>query len=234
MHITIYARVSTEEQGDSGLGLDAQLRLCEAFIARQYPDAIVTAFQEVESGGVAARPILLNALAHCRQTKGTLVVARHDRLTRLPAQCLTLLEEFEDRLVDASNPHADAFQWGINGLCAGRERKLISVRTTEAMASIKARIKAHGSHRTKDGSEIYKLGGTAQVKAGRASGVARRRKRQAYMPNPKSGKYISEYIEQAKGNGHTSLRAIARELNGYDVKAPNGGVWHHTTLRAYV
>jgi DNA invertase Pin-like site-specific DNA recombinase len=225
MNITIYTRVSTEEQGDSRLGLDAQARVCDAYVAAHYPDAEVAYFEEVESGTVAQRPELVKALAHCRQTKGLLVVARHDRLTRLPAQCLTLLEEFANRLVDASNPHADEFQWGLNGLFAGRERKLISVRTTEALQSIRTRLADEGHYISKRGTRITTLGNprprrAAQISAQRSQARARANAQQ-----------YTDQIDELRKQGKTSFTAIAKGLNFWGIPAPRGGQWHHSSVR---
>ena len=239
MNITIYTRVSTEEQHDSGLGLEAQLRRCHDFVERQYPDATATTFQEVESGGIKERPILLDALAHCRQTKGLLVVARHDRLTRLPAQCLTLLEEFADRLVDVSNPHADKFQWALNGLFAGRERELVSVRTTEALQSIRDQLRTENRYTTKvrlvknaDGNPVH-VGGRVITRLGnprpqRAAQISAQRSKDRARANAQR---YAHWITRFQEEGTTSYSAIAKELNFFQIPAPRGGQWHHSSVR---
>ena len=80
----IYLRVSTTKQGESGLGLEGQRR------AIQSAGIVGTEFLEVESASVRrsrpsrrkTRPVLEQAIAHCRTTGGTLVVAKLDRLAR--------------------------------------------------------------------------------------------------------------------------------------------------------
>ena len=225
MNITIYTRVSTEEQGDSRLGLDAQARVCDAYVAAHYPDAEVAYFEEVESGTVAQRPELVKALAHCRQTHGVLVVARQDRLTRLPAQCLTLLEEFADRLVDASNPHADEFLWGINAAVSGRERQLISVRTKAALESIRTRLADEGHYISKRGTRITTLGNPRPQRAAQIS--AQRSKDRARANAQRYAHWIIRFQEE----GTTSYTAIAKELNFFQIPAPRGGQWHHSSVR---
>src|SRR5215468_9979178 len=79
--IIAYYRASTKQQGDSGLGLEAQKAAVEAY-ARQAGTRILASYREVESGKLAERPELAKALAHARRSKATLVVAKLDRLAR--------------------------------------------------------------------------------------------------------------------------------------------------------
>jgi len=74
-----YLRVSTARQGTSGLGLEAQRSAVFSHIASVGGD-LLREFVEVESGKVNARPVLAEALAHCRRTGATLVIAKLDRL----------------------------------------------------------------------------------------------------------------------------------------------------------
>ncbi len=86
-----YLRVSTKGQGDSGLGLDAQKTAIEGY-AQQTGSSILTCCTEVESGKLANRPELNRALAHCRRSKATLVVAKLDRLARNVAFLSALMD----------------------------------------------------------------------------------------------------------------------------------------------
>jgi DNA invertase Pin-like site-specific DNA recombinase len=79
--IIAYYRVSTKQQGASGLGLEAQQAAVEAY-ARQTGARIAAGYVEVESGKIADRPELAKALAHARRSKTTLCVAKLDRLSR--------------------------------------------------------------------------------------------------------------------------------------------------------
>lgn len=76
-----YYRVSTDRQGRSGLGLDAQREAVSQFLAAR-PATVIAEFVEVESGGKDDRPKLLEALAVCQRTKATLLIANLDRLAR--------------------------------------------------------------------------------------------------------------------------------------------------------
>lgn len=82
----LYRRVSTREQGSSGLGLAAQLRDCELYMASQPGAEVLANFVEVTSGAKSERPQLKAALALCRQTGAKLLVAKLDRLSAWSAK----------------------------------------------------------------------------------------------------------------------------------------------------
>jgi DNA invertase Pin-like site-specific DNA recombinase len=77
-----YYRVSTERQGRSGLGLEAQRAAVEAFMHTDGPRSELASFTEIENGKHADRPELVKALLRCRQTRATLLAAKLDRLSR--------------------------------------------------------------------------------------------------------------------------------------------------------
>src|SRR5438132_1898806 len=79
--IIAYYRVSTKQQGESGLGLEAQEAAVQSY-ARQTGATIKASYVEVESGKLADRPQLAKALAHAKRSKGTLCCAKLDRLSR--------------------------------------------------------------------------------------------------------------------------------------------------------
>src|SRR5271169_5184749 len=84
-----YIRVSTQQQGRSGLGLDAQRKAVSDYLAA-HAGHVVGEFREVESGKVNDRPQLQAALKRCRQSRATLLVAKLDRLSRSAAFLLSL------------------------------------------------------------------------------------------------------------------------------------------------
>jgi len=134
-----YRRVSHAEQGRSGLGLEAQQRDLELYLASQ-PDAEVLAdFVEVASGAKGDRPALIEALALCRKQKATLLVSKLDRLSRNVAFVATLLEERGVEFVVASLPQASRFELHLYAALAEQERTFISQRTKAALAAAKER-----------------------------------------------------------------------------------------------
>jgi len=130
-----YLRVSTKGQEESGLGLEAQKAAIGAYAKAS---GILTCYTEVESGKLANRPELARALAHCRRSKATLVVAKLDRLARNVA-FLSALMDSTVPFVAVDNPHANRLTLHILAAVAEAEAKAISDRTKAALAAYKAR-----------------------------------------------------------------------------------------------
>ena len=136
-----YVRVSTKEQGKSGLGLAAQQRDIELFL-QNYSDVpweVIGAFQDVGSGADNGRPELQKALALVRKTGAELLVAKVDRLSRRVSHLSALMDDPKVKLRVASMPHADKFQLHIYSALAEQERHFISTRTKAALQAAKAR-----------------------------------------------------------------------------------------------
>ena len=132
-----YYRVSTQKQGRSGLGLEAQRHAVAEFL-NGGDWKIVGEFTEVESGKRSDRPELARALAMCRLHGARLVIAKLDRLSR-NAHFLFGLQEAGVDFVAADTPHANRLTVGIMAIVADEERRMISARTKAAMAAAKAR-----------------------------------------------------------------------------------------------
>jgi DNA invertase Pin-like site-specific DNA recombinase len=132
-----YFRVSTDRQGKSGLGLEAQR---EAVLA--YLDGgnwqLVGEFTEVESGKRSDRPQLAAALVACRKRKAKLVIAKLDRLSRNLAFIAALMDSGVE-FVAVDNPHANKLTVHILAAVAQHEREMIAQRTKDALAAAKAR-----------------------------------------------------------------------------------------------
>jgi len=129
-----YYRVSTERQGKSGLGLDAQRQAVATFI--NGGAELLAEFTEVESGKRNARPELTKALDACRRQKAKLVIAKLDRLSRNLAFIATLMESGVEFLA-VDNPHANKLTVHILAAVAEHERGMISERTKAALAAAK-------------------------------------------------------------------------------------------------
>jgi DNA invertase Pin-like site-specific DNA recombinase len=130
-----YYRVSTQRQGASGLGLEAQQATVAAFVASRSA-ALVGAFTEVESGrkSDAERPQLASALLLCRLKRAKLLIAKLDRLAR-DAHFLLGLEKAGLEFIAADMPHANRLTVGIMALVAEDEARAISARTKAALAA---------------------------------------------------------------------------------------------------
>ncbi|MGO9431632.1 recombinase family protein [Rhodoblastus sp.] len=148
-----YYRVSTEKQGGSGLGLDAQQTAVEAFIASRGADGkLVASFVEVESGKRSDnRPELTRAMEHARLTGSTLLIAKLDRLSR-DAHFLLGLQKAGVRFVAADMPEANELVVGIMAVIAQAERKMISTRTKAALAEARKRVAVTGQQDTRRSS----------------------------------------------------------------------------------
>lgn len=199
-----YLRVSTQRQGASGLGLEAQREAVRAF------GAPAMEFVEVESGKVRNRPELQKAIAEAKKRDCVLVVARLDRLARNAHFLLGLVESgvkvaFCD-LPDLPPGPTGKFMLTMLAAVAELEGGLISDRTKKALAAARER-----------GTE---LGANGKVLAERYRSDAILRAR-CVMPA----------IEAVKAAGAESLGEIADALNRRGVTSATGGKWHPTSVQ---
>jgi DNA invertase Pin-like site-specific DNA recombinase len=132
-----YLRVSTQQQGRSGLGIEAQKQAVQEFL-KQYPGELLAEFVEVESGKNSNRPELNKAIDFCELTGGTLVVAKLDRLSR-DLHFLTSLQKRNLQFKICDMPQIDELTVHVLGATAQHELRLISNRTRTALAQAKAR-----------------------------------------------------------------------------------------------
>lgn len=209
----LYRRVSTEEQGKSGLGLEAQDRDIRLYLETYSPMPweVLREFTEIESGADDSRPELERAIALARKTKAVLLVSKLDRLSRRVSRIASLMEDKKLTFRVASMPHADAFQLHIYAALAEQERQFISLRTKAALQEAKARGVKLGGLRdaTMKRNEVVKA--QAQDRAEAWRGV----------------------VEPLHGAGK-SLREIAGALNAAGIKAGRGGQWHPTSVKRLV
>src|SRR6516164_1733158 len=140
-----YYRVSTQKQGRSGLGLEAQRHAVAEFL-NGGDWKIVGEFTEVESGKRSDRPELARALAMCRLHGARLVIAKLDRLSR-NAHFLFGLQEAGVDFVAADMPNANQLTVGIMAVVAQDEAKRISERTKAALAAAERRGTVLGGFR---------------------------------------------------------------------------------------
>lgn len=208
-----YLRVSTDRQGRSGLGLEAQQKAVADYL-NGGDWVLVDEVVEVESGGKNDRPKLQAAIAKCRAYGAKLVVAKIDRLTR-DAGFLYRLRDSGIEFVAADMPHANEFTVNIMAAVADQERKAISTRTIEALAAAKARGVRLGAFR--DGQFVGRVG--TRDDAQRAT-QGRVRQADAFAQG------IQTALRDADPDGTASLSAIARCFNDRGVPTPTGrGKW---------
>ena len=137
----LYKRISTKEQGKSGLGLEAQERDIKLFLENyaDTPYEVIGDFIEVQSGKDNTRKELNAAIALAKKEKAILVVAKLDRLSRRVSFIASLMEDRELDFKVAQMPYADKFQLHIYAALAEQERSFIASRTRSALKSWKER-----------------------------------------------------------------------------------------------
>lgn len=215
MKIVTYIRVSTDKQGRSGLGLEAQ-RAAIAAYAHSADAHVVEEFQEVESGRNNDRPALLAALKSTRVHGAKLVIAKLDRLSRNAAFLLTLQESGVD-FVTCDMPDASPFTVGIMAVLAQQESKMISDRTRAAMAAAKARGQTFGNPNGAAALRHAGKGNEASIKARQSRADARARD-------------LIDVLNHLESQGHKTLTAQADELNRRGIKTARGGRWHASSV----
>ena len=198
-----YYRVSTDQQGASGLGLEAQ-RSAVATYLDGGPWRLVAEHTEVESGKRADRPELAKALAACRKHKAKLIIAKLDRLSRNLAFIATLMDSGVE-FVAVDNPHANKLTIHILAAVAQHEREAISERTKAALAAAKARGKRLGNPRLEDVRKV--------------AVAANRKTADAFAAN------IRPIIREIQASGVSSFQGIARALAVRGVSTARGGRW---------
>ena len=204
-----YYRVSTDRQGRSGLGLDAQAESVRQHVAQASGD-IIAVFTEVESGKRSDRPELAKALDIARRKKATLVIARLDRLSRNLAFIANLMESRVDFLA-CDNPYATRLTLHILAAVAEHEREMISARTKAALTAAKARGTRLGNPRP---YAAAKLGAAAN---------ATNADQFAEQVRPTISKLATQGF---------SLRQIAGELNARGLRTARGCDWRAQQISA--
>ncbi|MCP4308857.1 MAG: recombinase family protein [bacterium] len=211
-----YYRVSTDRQGRSRLGLDAQREAVEAYLNGNGWE-IVAEYTEIESGSKDNRPELSKALKACRLHDATLVFAKFDRLSR-DAHFLLGLQKAGVKFVAVDMPDANELTVGIMAIMAQHERRMISDRTKAALAAAKARgVKLRSPDNLTN--EARAKGRRRAIEARRTMAAERARDR-------------LEAIQELQADGIGTLMALADALNTRGVPTPSRrGRWQATTVR---
>lgn len=154
-----YLRVSSREQGKSGLGLEAQRETIERFCEADGELTIVEWFTEIESGKrvsdtFAKRPQLAAALSRAKQVSGPVIVSKLDRLSRDVHFVSGLMVHGIEFIACELGRQSDPFMLHLFAALAEKERALISQRTTAALAALKRRGVKLGSGNPKAGSYV--------------------------------------------------------------------------------
>jgi DNA invertase Pin-like site-specific DNA recombinase len=210
-----YIRVSTSQQGKSGLGLEAQRAAIATFAAAEGM-TILAEHVEVETGKGAdaldRRPVLAAVLATARKAKVPVIVAKLDRLSRDVAFISGLMAHKVPFIVAELGADADPFMLHLYAALAEKERRLISERTRAALAAKKA--------------QGTLLGNRTNLAAAQAKGIATNRATASVFAGS-----VLPVIRGVQANGAASFQAIADALNARGMRAPRGGAWQPTSVR---
>jgi len=212
--LVAYVRVSTSQQGRSGLGIEAQREALARFADGEGFE-IVAEFVEVETGkgsdALDRRPELAAALAKARALRCPVGIAKLDRLSRDVHFISGLMAHRVPFVVAELGPDVDPFVLHLYAALAEKERALIAGRTKSALAAAKAKGVKLGNPTLGEAREQA----VASIKA----------------EADRAASNVLPIIAEIRRSGATTLRAIAEALNARGVSTPRGGRWHAMSVR---
>ena len=198
--LVAYYRVSSQKQGRSGLGLEAQRKAVAAFASAEGFE-IIAEYTEIETGkgadGLDRRPELKAALKAAKKAKASVAVAKLDRLSRDVAFISGLMAQKVPFIVAALGRNVDSFVLHIYAALAQQEREMISRRTKEALQAAKARGKRLGRQETADANRLAAAARDAELEP-----ILRE------LSHLSAQKVAAEY--ERRGLGRISYRTVMR------------------------
>lgn len=200
-----YYRVSTQKQGVSGLGIEAQKSSVSRFISHN--SILLQEFTDIESGKRNDRPNLLLAIDICKKENAILLIAKLDRLSRNAAFIFTLRDtQVKFKCVDM--PDANSVTIGIMAVLAQEERERTSQRTKDALAELKKQGVKLGSPQNLDSN--------AQIK-----GMKIRQENALKDDNNRKATALITALR----NDNKSFYAITKQLNNCGFKTRRGNTF---------
>jgi DNA invertase Pin-like site-specific DNA recombinase len=204
-----YYRVSTEEQGQSGLGLLSQQRDVRLFAERN--GSLAGEFTEVESGKKNDREMLDSAIEMCSRLGATLLVKYLSRISRGGHQVMSKLEKLGVRYIESTAPYDNQLMKEFKFSMAKDERQKISQRTSDALQEIKNKISNGVEHISKAGNVVTSLGSPQNLTAEaiKRASEARTKKSLGNIQNKRAG----AYIVALRNGDNVSFYSITKKLN---------------------
>ena len=200
----VYYRVSTERQGRSGLGLDAQRSMVDRFILPT--DTITAEFTEIESGKNDKRPELWKAITLVKKTKAKLLIPKLDRFSRKVSFIAGIIDQGIE-LVVCEYPNVNTFFLHLLACFAEEERRQISERTRAALAEAKKRGRQLG------------------INGKRLAEARKQQKREFVEANLPAFRAIWDQAPSAS--------EAARRLNDAKLETPKGTKWYPATVLSF-
>jgi DNA invertase Pin-like site-specific DNA recombinase len=219
MKIVTYRRVSTQKQGKSGLGLEAQEAAIQAFASARSAK-IIAQYTEIESGKANERPQLAAALHHAKVTGAVLIIAKLDRLSRNASFTLTLRDSGV-HFVCCDMPEANDLTIGVLAVVAQAEAKAISERTKNALQIARKSF-------AKIGQRLGNPNGAAALRRARKGNKAAIA--QVKVNADQRARDLAPVVEDIRKGGALTLEAIAEELNSREMMTPRGGRWYPSSV----
>ena len=217
MNYVMYRRVSTTEQGSSGLGLAAQQHSIESFL--DATDAsVVGDYTDIQSGKKDSRENLQKALRSCRVNGATLVVSKLCRLSRSFAYSAKLLEG-DVPVIITENPNASMLELRLKAAINQEERERISTRTIEALSAKKLQGDELGN------KDVWKYATNQDTTNANAARVAKSADYKQHM---------LDIIQDQFGSDLPSLSTIANWLNESGYSTPRGSEFTRAAVQRVI
>lgn len=222
-----YIRVSTEEQGRTGLGLQAQRKAIQSYVNKTGGE-ILAEYQDIESGSKVDREGLNQAIRHALQSGASILVKKLDRLSRDGFKIVTQLKELGIPYLDVESPHDPTLIKNIKMALAMDEREKISERTRSALESIQDTLQEKGHYITKEGRRITSLGNPDTLGGALAieRSIATRRRKAANHP---ANQQATAIIRMMHNEGKT-FSEITKFLNDNGFKTSRGNDFSQTQV----
>lgn len=213
-----WRRVSTGQQGKSGLGLSAQKSIIDHFV-RVERGELIADFCEVYTGTeLSGCSQLRKAMNQCKKTGATLIIAKTDRF-RNTIEALQIFDEMEGDIYFCDLPHTDKFTLTLFFALAEREAEIISIRTKSALHAKKARGEQTGGTNELWGKVTGASRKEAVSAAAAVSAKVRRDKAKADPANVAFKEFMEDWREAGK---KLDWEAIASKLNERGKKTTTG------------
>lgn len=216
-----YYRVSTKEQGISGLGLESQKDTVNKYVSSTQGE-MLGEYTDIESGTKKERVNLMRAIRHCYSDGAILVVKKLDRLSRGGHQIMSELETLGVRFIECDSPFDNDLVKEIKLSLARDEAKRISERTSSALKVIKDRISRGEKHVSKSGKEVKSLGNPSNLTPAAVQKSVETRRKIA-LENP-DNKRAGAFITALRASG-TSFYVITKQLNDSGFRTSRGNLF---------